>query len=162
MEFTRRYRFAASHRLHTDALSKDENASLFGKCNNPFGHGHDYMLSVTVAGPVDKRTGLIVHALLLDEFVEQRVLRHLAHRNLNQDVSQLAERVPTTENVAAVISTLLREHWTGRFGEQTLLQLSRVHLQETARNGFEIRLPVRTDGLNRVGQIESVAVNAQR
>src|SRR5512136_2613483 len=92
---TRRYRFAASHRLHTDALSVEENARLYGKCNNPFGHGHDYVLDVTVAAPVDA-SGQIVNREALDTLVREQVLARLDHRNLNCDVPELRHQVATT------------------------------------------------------------------
>lgn len=109
---TRRYHFSASHRLHVDTLSDQENRKLFGKCNNPFGHGHDYILSVTVRGRVDATTGLIVPVSALDNLVETEVLSLFAHRNINLDIAQFADLVPTTENVALVIASILEEHWT--------------------------------------------------
>lgn len=156
---TRRYRFAASHRLHVHSMSDDANIALFGKCNNPFGHGHDYVLSVTVAGPVDSRTGLIISPAALDGMVEESVLQRLAHRNLNLDLPEFAELVPTTENVVMVIAGLLAKQWPLRFkGEKAVL--AGVHVQETDRNGFEVRLrnPRRPSFVS--GQQESVSLNA--
>lgn len=156
---TRRYHFAASHRLHVNSMSDEANGALFGKCNNPFGHGHDYVLSVTVAGPVDSRTGLLVSPATLDGMVEESVLRLFAHRNINLDLPQFAELVPTTENVARVIGGLLEEQWPLRFkGEDTFL--ASVHVQETDRNGFEVRLrnPRRPSFV--AGQQESVRLHA--
>jgi 6-pyruvoyltetrahydropterin/6-carboxytetrahydropterin synthase len=135
---TRRYHFPASHRLHVGSLSERENQALFGKCNNPFGHGHDYVLSVTVTGDVDTRTGLIIETQALDSLVEDKVLRLMSHRNLNVDVPQLAEVVPTTENIALVIADLLEEECRARFAAKTGVRLTKVHLQETERNGFEV------------------------
>ncbi len=86
---TRRYHFSASHRLHVDALSDQENSEIFGKCNNPFGHGHDYILSVTVQGRAGAKTGLIVQVSALDNLVETEVLSLFAHRNINLDVAAI-------------------------------------------------------------------------
>jgi 6-pyruvoyltetrahydropterin/6-carboxytetrahydropterin synthase len=136
---TRLYRFSASHRLHLSHLSEDENTRLYGKCNNPFGHGHDYVLEVTAEGTVDSETGQVVRPSELDSLVEKCVLSLFGYRNINLDVPQFRELVPTTENIAKVISELLQDSWktyisgTGR--------LRRVHVQETDRNGFEVWIP---------------------
>jgi 6-pyruvoyltetrahydropterin/6-carboxytetrahydropterin synthase len=158
ISITRRYRFSASHRLHVAALSEQENYRLFGKCNNPFGHGHDYVLSVTVTGDVDETSGLIIRTKDLDCLVESKVLRLMAHRNLNIDVPELADLVPTTENVVIVIANLLEAEWPDSFAGVNA-KLWRVHLQETDRNGFEVLL---NDAIRRpslVRKQESVAVN---
>lgn len=136
---TRRYRFPASHRLYLPTLNAADNLRLFGKCSNPFGHGHDYVLSVTVKGKVDAHSGLIVRTRDLDELVEQEILQMLRYRNLNADVAQFEQVVPTTENVALVIAHLLESQWGSRFGDQPHVRLWRIHLQETDRNGFEVR-----------------------
>ncbi len=159
IELTRRYRFSASHRLHSAELSEAENARVFGKCNNPFGHGHNYVLSITVSGPIDADTGLIVETGELDEFVELHAIRPFAYRNLNQDVPQFRTVVPTTENLAVVIGGLLAEHWPGRFDHRPELLLERIHLQETERNGFELDLRVRHSGPVLLRKRESVTVN---
>jgi 6-pyruvoyltetrahydropterin/6-carboxytetrahydropterin synthase len=137
---TRRYRFSASHRLHVPSLGDERNAELFGKCNNPFGHGHNYVLSVTVEGEIDEQTGLIIHTGRLDRLVETKVLKLLAHRNLNADVPQFSELVPTTENLALVIAGLLENEWAEWFPVESGARLWRVHVQETDRNGFEVLL----------------------
>ena len=155
---TRRYRFSASHRLHVAALSDEENHRLFGKCNNPFGHGHNYVLSVTVEGEVDETSGLIIRTDDLDRLVESKVLRLMAHRNLNVDVPQLADLVPTTENVVIVIAQLLEAEWPHWFVGANA-RLWRVHLQETDRNGFEVLLNDATKRPSLVRKQESVAVN---
>src|SRR5437588_6603598 len=107
---TRIYRFSASHRLHLDQLTEDENTRLYGKCNNPFGHGHNYVLEVTAQGPLEAETGLVLLTSELDRLVRERVLRLFEHRNINLDVPQFRELVPTTENSARVIADLLRRH----------------------------------------------------
>ncbi|MDQ2839523.1 MAG: 6-carboxytetrahydropterin synthase [Acidobacteriota bacterium] len=157
---TRRYHFSASHRLHVDALSDQENSKLFGKCNNPFGHGHDYILSVTVRGPIDRETGLIVPLKAFDSLVGAKVLSLFAYRNINLDIAQFADLVPTTENAALVIASILEEHWAAWFQDETAARLDKVHLQETDRNGFEIRMHELPTKLSIVRKHESVAVNA--
>jgi 6-pyruvoyltetrahydropterin/6-carboxytetrahydropterin synthase len=156
---TRRYRFSASHRLHSPALSAAENAQLYGKCNNPFGHGHDYVLEVTVKGKVDAFSGLIVPVPKLDRLVEYEILQLFASRNINSDVPQFASRVATTENVALVIADLLEEHWEAYLGN-TGARLYKVHLQETDRNGFEILLAVRENSSTRHQLLETVSIHA--
>src|SRR5437899_3367232 len=94
---TRRYRFSAGHRLHNEALSAEENRRVYGKCNNPNGHGHNYLLEVTEAGPVDPSTGMVYDLALLDGTVEREVLEPFDHKNLNVDVEIFHQRVPTTE-----------------------------------------------------------------
>lgn len=139
---TRRYRFSASHRLHSPEMSDAENAQIYGKCNNPFGHGHDYVLEITVAGSVHPLTGLIISVPALDDFVERHILRLFANRNLNLDVPQFTDLVPTAENIALVIADLIQRHWPDQFGSMPA-RVRRVHIQETDRNGFEILLGVR-------------------
>jgi 6-pyruvoyltetrahydropterin/6-carboxytetrahydropterin synthase len=138
---TRVYRFSASHRLHSPQLSDRENAEIFGKCNNPYGHGHDYVLSVTVNGEVDRRTGILIPVSALDRLVREKVLDLFSYRNINMDVPQFARLIPTTENIALVIAGLLQEHWAEYLGVERA-RLHRVHVQETERNGFEVLLPV--------------------
>jgi 6-pyruvoyltetrahydropterin/6-carboxytetrahydropterin synthase len=136
---TRRYSFSASHRLHLPDLSEEENEGLYGKCNNPFGHGHDYLLEVTAQGMADPLTGQIALRHELDALVRERVLDIFEHRNINLDVPQFAASVPTTENIALVIADLLREHWYVYLSGTA--RLSRIHIQETDRNGFEVLIP---------------------
>ncbi len=134
---TRRYKFAASHRLHSQQLSEGENANLYGKCNHPFGHGHDYVLEVTIAGPVNPATGLVLPLPKLDRLVEEQILAVFASRNINLDIAQFETLVATTENIAAVIVQQLQENWS-KYIEDAAVRLHRVHIQETDRNGFEI------------------------
>ncbi len=139
IEVTRKYRFSASHRLHSDAFSPEENVVLFGKCNNPYGHGHDYELFVTAQGPLDARTGQVCSPALLDSLVDRRVVKDYEHRYMNIDLPEFAATVPTTENVATAIADRLRQHWAEAFpsGEP---RLSRVRIRETDRNIFELVL----------------------
>jgi len=157
VSLTRVYRFSASHRLHSPALSDAENARVFGKCNNPYGHGHNYALSVTVAGEVDDVTGRLINVTELDDFVQLKVLNLFSHRNINEDVPQFAELVPTTENVALVIAELLQQSWTEFLGDAGP-RLHRVHLQETDRNGFEVLMPAL--GIEKKVEIEELLVHA--
>ena len=125
----RRYRFAASHRLHSDALSAEENARVYGKCNNPYGHGHNYVLEISVSGTPDPATGMIVNLTDLDGFVEREVLEAFDHKSLNEDVPVFREKVPTTENVCREIYQRLK-----RFPKA---KLERVRVEETSNNAFE-------------------------
>ena len=96
---TRRYRFSASHRLDAPGLDAEANRRIYGKCNNPFGHGHDYELAVTLRGPRDARSGLAVERARLDRLVREQVLQRYAHRNLNAECEEFRAVVPTSENL---------------------------------------------------------------
>jgi len=133
MTLTSRYRFSASHRLDTSALSPEENRRLYGKCNNPHGHGHDYVLDITVDGPVD-RYGQVVNREALDAVVRERVLARLDHKNLNADIPELLGSVTTTENLATLVRGALADGWT------LPARLARVRISETARNTFELEV----------------------
>ncbi len=130
---TRRYRFSASHRLHRDALSEEENARLYGKCNSPYGHGHNYVLEVTLAGPVDPATGMLCDLSQLDATVDREVIQRFDHTHLNLDVENFRSRVPTTENLCVEIFRLLETKVPGGDG----VRLERVRLEETSSNYFE-------------------------
>ena len=159
ISLTRRYQFSASHRLHSSALTDEENASLYGKCNNPYGHGHDYTLEVTVMGRVDPNTGLLLALSDLDALVSREVLRLFSGRNINLDVPQFQSLVPSTENIVLVIRDLLREHWRRYLGESSAY-LSRVHVQETERNGFEIAVEAPASRITKNHQLESAYVSS--
>src|SRR6202008_2654717 len=103
IELARRYKFAASHRLHTDKFSEEENVRVFGKCANPYGHGHNYVLEISVSGDVDPATGMIANLADLDAFVQREVLDAFDCRSLNQDVAAFRDVVPTTENLCVEI-----------------------------------------------------------
>jgi 6-pyruvoyltetrahydropterin/6-carboxytetrahydropterin synthase len=138
MRVTRRYRFCASHRLHRAALSDQENRELYGKCSNPYGHGHDYILEVTAAGPVNAASGQVVHVPTLDRLVSEQVISDFDHRYLNADVGEFAASIPTSENIIRVIEDRLRGRWSGVFpGEWP--RLEGIRLRETKRNVFELR-----------------------
>jgi len=135
---TRRYRFAASHRLHTPQLSGEENQRIYGKCNNPYGHGHNYVLEVSARGPLDERTGTAANVTLLDGLVERQVLAAFGHRNLNTEVAAFGGAVvPTSENLGVEICRLLKHHWHEAFPENWP-KLEKIRIAETDRNIFEI------------------------
>jgi 6-pyruvoyltetrahydropterin/6-carboxytetrahydropterin synthase len=129
VELGRRYRFAASHRLHSDRLSEQENSRLYGKCNNPHGHGHNYVLEVGVSGEIDPATGMIANLGDLDDFIAREVLEAFDHRSLNEEVPEFRERVPTTENLCIEIYRRLRAFPKAK--------LERVRVEETNNNSFE-------------------------
>jgi 6-pyruvoyltetrahydropterin/6-carboxytetrahydropterin synthase len=121
--------FSASHRLHSDAMSDAENVATYGKCNNPYGHGHNYMLEVTVGGPVDESTGMVCNLADLDGFVQGEILERFDHQNLNT-LSEFAGAVPTAENLCIVIYDILQRG----FGQA---HLEKVRFEETMMNSFE-------------------------
>jgi 6-pyruvoyltetrahydropterin/6-carboxytetrahydropterin synthase len=125
----RRYCFAASHRLHSEALSDEENSHLYGKCNNPYGHGHNYVVEIGVSGNVDPATGMIVNLSDLDGFVEREVIEAFDHKSLNEDVAAFQGRVPTTENICIEIFDRLKHF--------PLAKVERVRVEETSNNAFE-------------------------
>jgi 6-pyruvoyltetrahydropterin/6-carboxytetrahydropterin synthase len=137
---SRRYRFSASHRLDSPHLSYWENKELYGKCNHPFGHGHDYVLDVQFTGEVDPTTGLIVPLPIVDSFIERHVLADFDHRDLNREVREFEELVPTTENLAIVIADRLLAHWTAEIPYASA-SLTSISIQETERNSFEVLIP---------------------
>ena len=135
IRLTRRFRFAASHRLHSPQLSEEENGSLYGKCNNPYGHGHNYVVEVTVRGPVDSQLGRVADLEQLDQLVHANIVKQFDHRNLNEDVAEFSgPLVPTTENLAAVVQARLSTAWPAG-----LPPLDRVRIFETRNNIFEIQ-----------------------
>jgi 6-pyruvoyltetrahydropterin/6-carboxytetrahydropterin synthase len=121
--------FSASHRLHSDVLSEAENVATYGKCNNPYGHGHNYTLEVTVSGPVDENTGMVCNLTDLDGFVHAKILERFDHQNLNT-LPEFAATVPTTENLCLVIYDILQRG----FREA---HLEKVRFEETMMNSFE-------------------------
>jgi 6-pyruvoyltetrahydropterin/6-carboxytetrahydropterin synthase len=134
---TRRYRFAASHRLHTPRLTEEENHELYGKCNNPYGHGHNYEVEVSVAGPVDPATGRAVDIARLDAFVKAEVLDVFDRRNLNVEIPQFVDVVPTSENLALELDRRLRAQWHVNF-PGSWPRLEKIRIAETERNIFEV------------------------
>jgi 6-pyruvoyltetrahydropterin/6-carboxytetrahydropterin synthase len=134
---TRRYGFAASHRLDSPQLTAEENRRLYGKCNNPYGHGHNYVVEVSARGPADPRTGLAVDIEALDALVRRQVLAPFDHRNLNEDVNSFQGLPPTSENLLVEICRRLERNWSESFpGEWP--RLEKVRISETPRNIFEM------------------------
>ena len=127
---TRKAEFAASHYYHNPELSQEENQRLFGKCNNPNGHGHNYVLEVTVTGDQDSRTGFVCDLDQVDEVVHREVVDRYDHHNLDTDIDELAGLNTTSEVVATAIFDRLKDSLPVR--------LLRVRLFETARNVFEV------------------------
>jgi 6-pyruvoyltetrahydropterin/6-carboxytetrahydropterin synthase len=127
--FGRRYTLSASHRLYSDALSDEENRLAYGKCNNPHGHGHNYVVEVLAGGAVDPDTGMVVNMAALDLTVRTKVIARFDHANLNRDPI-FTNRVPTTENLTRVIFELL----DGSIKPAMLVQ---VRIEETENNFFE-------------------------
>jgi 6-pyruvoyltetrahydropterin/6-carboxytetrahydropterin synthase len=127
---TRRLRFNAAHRLHNPALSDQENADLFEKCNNPNWHGHNYVLEVAVEGPIDERTGYVIDLSVLKSIVQHEVIDRVDHRNLNVDVEFMRGVNPTAENIVVACWRVLERHVApGR--------LRRLRLWETENNYVE-------------------------
>ncbi|MGA7106479.1 MAG: 6-carboxytetrahydropterin synthase [Terracidiphilus sp.] len=127
--FGRRYSLSASHRLHTDLLSEDENRAAYGKCNNPHGHGHNYVIEALVGGELDPERGMVVDLGELDEAVRTRILERFDHTNLNLD-PLFVNQVPTTENLCRAVFVLLKEALPA--GE-----LAHVRVEETENNFFQ-------------------------
>jgi len=130
MTLTRTYEFAASHRLDSPHISQAENLELFGKCNNAAGHGHNYLLEVTVSGEPDPKTGMILNLDDLDRTVSDLVVDRYDHKNLNVDIPEFEGKITTSEIVALEIFERLKSHLPAK--------LHRVRLHETARNVFEV------------------------
>ena len=130
---TRRYKFSAMHRLHTEHLSEADNWKVFGKCNNPNGHGHNYVVLVTVEGSLDERTGLAADVEALDRIVLESVVNRFDHRDLNGDPA-FADKTTTGENLAILIWDLL-------VGKITGSRLVKVGVIETRDNYFEYAGP---------------------
>ena len=141
VRLTRKYAFSASHRLHSSALTSDQNREVYGKCNNPWGHGHNYEVELTVRGEVDPDTGCVVDIPALDRLAEERVVAPFRLRNLNEEVAAFRSAVPTTENLTLEVERRLREAWPEVFPDGKP-SLDAVRIRETERNICEIRRPV--------------------
>ncbi len=127
--FGRRYLLSASHRLHTDALNGEQNRAAYGKCNNRFGHGHNYTVEVLVGGPVDRETGMVINLAELDEIVQRKVIDRFDHMNLNLD-PLFENLVPTTENLCKTVFQILK-------GALPAMELTHVRVEETENNFFQ-------------------------
>src|SRR5450755_2308638 len=121
---TRKIEFSAAHFYHNPSMSAEENRRIFGKCNNPHGHGHNYVLEVTIAGEPDPDTGMVLDLKELKAILQREIIERMDHRHLNYEVPELAGQIPTTETIATVIWKLLEPAITKG-------QLDRVRLYET-------------------------------
>jgi len=126
---TRRYRFSASHRLHNQSMLPEENLATYGKCNNPYGHGHNYIVEVTVSGHVDPGTGMVCNLVDLDGFVKEQIVDRYDHTNLNM-MDEFQKLVPTTENLCVEIFDRLQKGFRPA-------KVERVRIEETMMNSFE-------------------------
>ena len=135
VSITRREEFSASHRLHNPELSDDENQRIFGICNNPNGHGHNYLLEVTVEGPVDPTTGMVMNLLDLMRILHEGVLPSVDHKNLNLDVPFLEGIIPTAENIAVGIWQQIESE----LGAFERCRLTSIKLRESQSNWVEYR-----------------------
>lgn len=129
VELGRRYHFSASHRLHNRDLSERENRRIYGKCNNPFGHGHNYTVEVRFSGHIDPATGMISNLADLDKFVNEQVIEPFDRRSLNEEVPEFQKTVPTTEILCIEIFRRLKTFPHAK--------LEAVRVQETTNNSFE-------------------------
>ena len=125
----RRYMFSASHRLHSDSFSESETRELYGKCNNPYGHGHNYTVEVCVSGQVDPQTGMVCNLMDLDDCVNSQIVERYDHMNLNL-LPEFKNVVPTTENLCVEIYEILKREFHHA-------HLERVRIEETMMNSFE-------------------------
>jgi 6-pyruvoyltetrahydropterin/6-carboxytetrahydropterin synthase len=126
---TRRYMFSASHRLHSEEMSHEQNRATYGKCNNPYGHGHNYAVEITISGPVHDQTGMVCNLVDLDGFIRAEILERYDHQNLNL-LPEFAENVPTTENLCIAIYDIVKRRFH-------VAHLEKVRIEETMMNSFE-------------------------
>jgi 6-pyruvoyltetrahydropterin/6-carboxytetrahydropterin synthase len=133
MRLTTKYEFAAAHRLHTPHLTDEENCRLYGKCNNPRGHGHNYGLEVTVEGEPDAQSGEIISPDVLNAIVDEEVFTRFDHKHLNEDCPEFVDMIPTSENLARVIFEVLQKRVDGEN-----YRLAKIGLHETQKNYFEV------------------------
>ena len=137
--FSRRYRLSASHRLHAPSLNDEQNRATFGKCNNPFGHGHNYAIEVTIAGPIDPETGFVVDMVALDALAKREVIDRWDHMNLNNDPVFSDSLVPSTENFAFEVEKIFERGVAALAEKQgSALKLVRVRIEETSNNSFDL------------------------
>ncbi|HVP11849.1 MAG TPA: 6-carboxytetrahydropterin synthase [Phycisphaerae bacterium] len=130
VELTQTFEFSASHRLHVPKLSDDENRQIFGKCNNPNGHGHNYRVEVTIAGEVSEKTGRVAPLPVFEAVVKREIIDRFDHKHLNSDTTEFAEVNPSVENIARTIWGLLAD-------KLSPARLRRVRVWETAKTYAE-------------------------
>jgi 6-pyruvoyltetrahydropterin/6-carboxytetrahydropterin synthase len=121
---TRKAEFSASHHYHNPEFSAEENQRIFGKCNNPNGHGHNYTLEVTVKGAVDHKTGFVVDLKQLKDVMNREVIEALDHHYLNKEVPEFKNQIPTTENIAIAA-------WKRLEKKLSVAKLHRIRVYET-------------------------------
>src|SRR6266852_1512251 len=126
---TRKAEFSASHYYHNPDFTPEENQRIFGKCNNPNGHGHNYTVEVTVSVPVDDQTGMVCNLVDLDGFVRGQILERYDHQNLNL-IPEFAEQVPTTENLCIAVYEIVKRGFSKA-------HLEKIRIEETMMNSFE-------------------------
>lgn len=136
MKLTRKYEFAAAHRLHAPQLSEEENIARYGNCNNPRGHGHNYGLEVTIEGTPDPDSGVLISQHILDAVIKKEIFERFDHKHLNEDCPEFTELVPTSENLALVIFNTLAP-----LLQTDSRRLAKVGLHETQKNYFEVEAP---------------------
>jgi len=125
----RRYHISASHRLHSDEYSAEQNREVYGKCNNPHGHGHNYIVEVAVSGQVDAATGMVCNLADLDGFAQKEILDRFDHLNLNT-LERFRDIVPTTENLCIYIYEIFRDGFRPA-------HIEHIRIEETSNNAFE-------------------------
>ncbi|MFT4111988.1 6-carboxytetrahydropterin synthase [Silvibacterium sp.] len=135
--FGRRYMLSASHRLHSEHLSAEQNRATYGKCNNPHGHGHNYFLEIVVGGPLDEVTGMVCDLVELDACVRREVIEVFDHTNLNLH-EDFRDLVPTTENFNIVVHRRLTAAFPLAYGSA---EIASVRIEETSNNSFEFPVP---------------------
>ena len=145
--FTRRYRLSASHRLNAPSLTEQQNRDTYGKCNNPFGHGHNYFVEITVAGPIDPETGFVVDMPKLDALAQRELLDRFDGMHLNADGAFATDFVPSTENLSIEVERVFR-NGVPLLDPSGRLRLHTVRIEETGNNSFDLpsRQPHSADG----------------
>ncbi len=140
VHFTRRYRLSASHRLHAPGLTDEQNRDTYGKCNNPYGHGHNYFVEITVVGPIDPESGFIVDLATLDALAQRELLDRFDGMHLNADSVFSGEFVPSTENLAIEVERIFRRE-VPLLDVSGRLRLQQVRIEETGNNSFDLPSP---------------------
>jgi 6-pyruvoyltetrahydropterin/6-carboxytetrahydropterin synthase len=137
LRLARRYHFSASHRLHSPQLSAEQNREIYGKCNNPYGHGHDYVVEVIARGEVDPETGLLLKIADLDALVRETVLKDFHLADMSRQIDAFRDVPPTTENLAVEVERRIAEAWPRKFPSKA--RLDSIRILETKRNHVELR-----------------------
>jgi 6-pyruvoyltetrahydropterin/6-carboxytetrahydropterin synthase len=144
--FTRRYRLSASHRLHAPTLNDQQNRDTYGKCNNPYGHGHNYFVEVTVAGPIDPYTGFVVDMPKLDALAQRELIDRFDAQHMNADPVFAGDFVPSTENLSIEVERVFRRE-VPLLDRSGRLRLHRIRIEETKNNSFDLLAHGATEAL---------------